>query len=116
MTEIIHCKTKADIKKLVDDWAITWEGLDTSEENLKQLFDWVSQYTKVLNQKVYVVSGALMNRSYRLVGDNRYPADLNIVSIMSEDLENKNSLSVPRLKVGGRWMYDIVEDNKRWKK
>ena len=111
--EVIHCQTKKDIEALREDWSITWEGLTTDEESLDQVLAWIGHYTDVINRKIYVTSGKLMNSAYGLTGTNAYPDDLSIVSVMSKDIENLSALSVPRFAVGGRWMYDVVENNLR---
>lgn len=111
--EIVNCKTKEDIQRLVDDSSITWEGLSADEESLSAMFAWVSKHTQVKRARVFVTSGELMNESYSLTGHNAYPQDLSIASVMSEDLENMAALAIPRLGCGGRWMDDIVDNHLR---
>ena len=44
-----------------------------------------------------------------LPGNNRYPDDLNIVSITNI---NQAKIAIPRFQVGGRWFDDIVNNLK----
>lgn len=111
--DTIFCESKEDIEALKEDWAITWEGMSIDQGNLNALMNWVAAHTKVINRRVYVTTGKLMNTSYLLSGTNAYPDDVNIVSIKSTDIGSLNELSIPRFQVGGRWMYDIVENNVR---
>lgn len=107
--EIIECKSKEDIERLGS--ALTWEGMDMSAESLDWLFGWVEGLTKTKRRRLYLTKGATMNRLYGLTGDNAYPDDLNIVSIMLDDMEDWNAVVLPRFQVGGRWMDDIVQNN-----
>lgn len=109
--EIIECKSKKDIKSLGS--ALTWEGMDMSAEALDELFGWVEGLTKMKRRRLYLTKGATMNRLYGLTGDNAYPDDLNIVSIMLDDMDDWNAVVLPRFQVKGRWMDDIVRNNVR---
>lgn len=62
---------------------------------------------------VYVTSGLQMNKSFRLRGDNRYPDDSHIVSIKLSDFDYETDFCINRLRLGIRWMDDIL-DNNRW--
>ena len=90
--------------------AITWEGLVTDQESLEDMFDWIETHTKVLTKRVYVTSGKLMNELFNLTGEDKYPDDLNIVSVKLQDLEKPEALVTARFAVGGRWMDDIVSN------
>ena len=63
--------------------------------------------------RVYVTEGKDMNAAEGLTGSNAYPDDLHIVSFKLEDITNWQVLTLPRLRVGGRWMDDVLENNRR---
>ena len=109
--ERIMVKTKAQLEELVKESALTWEGLDTSDESLKQVFDWLKGYTPLKCERVYITKGALMDAVYELTGDNAYQSDCSIVSIRLCDMEKPMAIAIPRFRVGGRWLDDIVFNN-----
>lgn len=96
------------------DSALTWEGLAVDEKNFQAVKDWMAEHgAKLKTDTIYVTKGAAMNAAEGLTGDNAYPDDLNIVSIMLENIENWQALTIPRFEVGGRWMDDILDNNRR---
>lgn len=103
--------TADDLKKFYDDWSLTLEGIQRSDA--ETLIDWIEQYTPMINKTIYMVSGKLMNDTYGLTGDNRYPDDLNIMVVMLKDMENANKITMPRFGIGGRWFTDVVDNNAR---
>ena len=109
--EKIMVKTKTQLEELVKESALTWEGLDTSDESLKQVFDWIKGYTPVKCERVYITKGGLMDVAYGLTGDNAYQPNVSIVSIRLCDMENPMAIAIPRFRVGGRWLDDIVSNN-----
>ena len=109
----IMVETKAQLEELVKESALTWEGLDTSDESLKQVFDWLKGYTPLKCERVYITSGGLMDVAYGLTGTNAYPANLSIVSVRLCDMEKPMAIAIPRFRVGGRWLDDIVDNNRR---
>lgn len=90
--------------------ALTWEGLTIDDQSLNDMFDWIERHTEVLDKTVYVTKGQLINQIFELEGDNKYPDDLNIVSVKLEDLKDFRKLITARLEVGGRWMDDIIDN------
>ena len=110
---VYFCRCKDDIEFLRNCSAFTIEGLRIDQESLDQLFAWIRKYTELKREMVYVTDGRLMNESYGLTGDNAYPADLHIVSIVLDDFENLGALIGPRFEIGARWMDDIIENNLR---
>lgn len=110
---IIKVEGRATLTELYNDSAFTIEGYDTSEEHLKELLNWIMEYSKFKREDVYVISGSLMNMAYGLTGDNAYQRDCNIVCIKLSDLESPMDLAIPRFTIGGRWFDDVVENNQR---
>ena len=109
----IMVETKAQLEELVKESALTWEGLDTSDESLQQVFDWIKGYTPLKCERVYITKGALMDAAYGLTGDNAYQPDCSIVSVRLSDMEKPMAIALPRFRVGGRWLDDIVDNNRR---
>lgn len=101
--------TKGELKALEDCSALTWEGLTTSDSNLKDVEDWLNEYkVDTKDAIVNIISGATMNTVYELKGNNRYPDDLNIVAITGIDTA---PVTIARFQVGARWFNDIVSNN-----
>lgn len=96
---------------LVEHSALTIEGLAT--DLIPQFVEWIEGYTPLKNKTVYVTKGALANREWGLTGRNAYSADLNLVSVKLDDMENFKKIVMPRFQIGGRWMDDIYDNNVR---
>ena len=108
---IIQCK-ESDLKELYDDSALTMEGLNADEDNLKAFADWLEEHgCKMKTDDFYVIKGALMNRFYHLTGDNAYKDELTIVCIKLSDLSDVHKIVTARFEIGGRWFDDVVENN-----
>lgn len=107
--------TREQLDDLINDSALTWEGLKMdTEENYKQVTDWMRKHgAKPKTENVYITEGKTMNELEGLTGDNAYPDDLSIVSFKLSEIENAMALAIPRFSVQGRWMDDIVENNRR---
>ena len=97
--EIIEVKTIEQLEGLYHSSAMTWEGL--REED----FEVALQKCGQANAKGFLTKGAVMNKLCKLTGDNAYPDDLNIFSIM----EFKGLA----MYFGARWMDDIIDNNAR---
>ena len=111
---IIHCDKKT-IKYLYDRSALTFEGCALTRDNLDFLVKWLKEHNCDFkgDQKFYVISGKLMNDTYQLTGDNRYPDDLTILCIDLNDLTNVGAIVLPRFELGGRWLDDVIDNNLR---
>ena len=110
---ITNVTTKEQLDALYNQSALTWEGLDSSEENLNAVKEWLSEHKTIIEgtePKFHIIKGKLMNDTYGLTDDNAYHEDLNIVSIT--DI-NQVPIAIPRFEVGGRWFDDIVDNNIR---
>lgn len=111
--EIVKCDAKR-LQELVDKSAFTLEGL--AESSFGELLDWIEQFTKLKARRVFLTAGALANSEWELRGDNAYPGDLNIVSVLLDDMEDFNKVVIPRFQIGARWMDDIRDNNVRREK
>ena len=109
---VIPVKTHEELVNLKS--ALTWEGLKLDDETFSEINEWMAHYgAKMKTDNIYLTKGADMNAAEGLTGKNAYPSDLSIVSIKLEDIENAMALAIPRFQVGGRWMDDILENNRR---
>ena len=110
---IVKVTTKEQLDALYEDWSLTLEGLAPDKENLKQLLDWVKELTPLKREDVYTIEGSVMNRMYGLTGTNAYPeTDCTLVCVKLADMENHMAVTMPRFNIGGRWFYDVVENNR----
>ena len=108
--EIINVTSGEQLERLYDTSALTLEGL--AAESILDFMEWVKERTEVKNEIIYITKGEIMNDFYELTGDNRYPNNLNIVSISGNDI-NLMPLSFARFEIGARWFDDIVDNNLR---
>ena len=100
--------TKKEIEELANQSALTREGvileeLDTAYAQV------LSQYTDISNCTAHIISGAIMNKAYRLTGSNAYPADSHIVAFTGVDT---SKLIFARFQYGFRWLDDIIDNNR----
>ena len=96
--EIIKVETKKQIEILKNYSAMTWEGLQ--EQNFE-----IALQTCSNDMKGYLIKGEIMNKFYKLTGNNAYPNDLNIFSIPN--------FKGRAINYGARWLDDIIENNAR---
>ena len=110
--KITKVTTKEQLDALYKDWSLTIEGLQPDELNLTALLDWVKELTPLKREEVYTIEGSVMNRAYGLTGTNAYPErNCTIVCVKLADMEKPNAVAIPRFQIGGRWFYDVVENN-----
>lgn len=106
----VFITTKKELDALYNKSALTFEGTLIEYENLKFIRDWLDTNHAIIKEPIFhIIKGELMNRAYGLTGNNRYPDDLNIVSITNI---NQAKIAIPRFQVGGRWFDDIVDNNR----
>ena len=97
---------------LYNDWSMTIEGL--TEDSIGDYVNWTAENCDGFNTgeiSVYVIKGSVMNDYYGLTGSNAYPNDLTLVAIPLKYMNNTGRIAIPRMSVGARWFYDIVEGN-----
>ena len=107
---------EADSAKLDDLYngsSLTFEGCTTDKENLDYLYNWLKELGAIKEGilPIYTYKGSLMNEKYGLTGTNKYPNDLNFITVMLEDINYSNDLAFKRFEIGGRWFDDIVNNN-----
>lgn len=112
--EKITVNTKEQLDELEKDSALTLEGLNPSDEEIACFLNWIKRYTELKVERVYIVSGSLMNMAYGLTGTNAYPEkECDLVAVKLSDMKDPMKLCIPRFQIGGRWFDDIVDNNKR---
>lgn len=110
--DINECTTQSEIEGLGS--ALTFEGFDLDGGDLEFLVNWLNDHgCELKRQEVYLIKGATMNEIYGLTGNNRYPDDLNIVSIPLDNITNLMNIITARFAIGGRWLDDVIENNVR---
>ena len=101
--------TAAELKEFENISALTIEGLKDDEKNLSAYEDWMHEYGVDTSELIFnVVKGSIMNKVYKLRGNDAYPDDLSIVVATGI---NTAPLTIPRFMVGARWFDDIVANN-----
>lgn len=97
MSKVNEVKTREDLRYLYNNSAMTWEGL--REEDFQLAIDTCGAD----NAEGYLTKGAIMNRVCHLTGNNAYPDDLNIFSVLP--------FKGLAIQYGARWMDDIIDNN-----
>ena len=108
---MIEIKTKEELEKLRNQSAYTIIGAGGD------LNEWTNGYEELLEKENigkpvswYKFSGKLMNDTYDLTGDNRYPNDVTFLSFSLDNL-NLGKLAMFKLRMGDRWLDDIINNN-----
>lgn len=102
---------KIELDNLYNQSALTFEGMSADDDNLKAIANWLRENGALgynTEPIFHIISGSLMNKTYRLTGNNAYRDDCAILSITGID---QMKIAIPRFQVGGRWFDDIVENN-----
>ena len=112
MMTVIYVTTRPELDNLYNQSALTWEGMNTDNENLRAIRNWLDNHGALENGEpvFHIISGEFMNSTYGLTGDNAYPNDTSIISVTNINIAK---LILARFKVGGRWFDDIVDNNAR---
>lgn len=105
---IENVTTKEQLDNLYNNSAFTIEGL--AKESIPDLINWLEENTMFTTENpiVYITNGNVMNEEYLLSGNNAYPYDLTIISVIDIDLVK---VALKRFSVGARWFDDIVDNN-----
>ena len=105
--------SREDLDRLYEDNSLTIEGM--AEESFGDFVDYLADLLddSLPYIEVYKTSGKLMNETYGLHGNNAYPEDLNLASIMLTSFREGTlgKLALARFQFGGRWFNDIVDNN-----
>ena len=106
----VFVTTKEELDTLYNESALTFEGMNIDNENLSDIIEWLESHNAITNEEpiFHIIKGRFMNEVYKLTGNNRYPDDLNILSITNI---KQSKITIPRFEIGGRWFDDIVDNN-----
>lgn len=100
------------IRELENKSAFTWEGAVTTDEALQKIVDDFKDKTPIeLPVHFYTWSGKLFNEIYGLTDSNAYPDDLHFLSVDLDNWSEMGNLPMFKMKVGARWLDDIVDNN-----
>ena len=112
--KLVHADSDK-ISELEKGSAFTWEGMDISDKNLKDIIDFFTKNTQGFKTPVtmYNWTGKEFNEKYGLTGSNAYPDDLNFLSIPLDTWSEQGNLPIVKMQVGARWLDDIVDNNAR---
>lgn len=110
----IMVTSRAALDELIGGSALTWEGLRMeTDEDYKSVTDWMREKgAEPKTNNVYITMGKTMNELEGLTGSNAYPDDLTIVSFKLSEIDGVKYLILPMRMTGGRWMDDIVNNNR----
>jgi len=108
---MITIANENELKNLANTSAYTITGAGG------ELKVWVEGYEYLLQKEGigkpkqwYTFKGQLMNDTYFLTGNNRYPKDITFLCFSIEEL-NTGKLAIFKIKMQDRWLDDIVNNN-----
>ena len=96
----------------VSSSALTFPGMSLDKENLKAVHDWLAHVTPsryIL--EICIVKGDLMNRVYRLTGENAYPEDYGFLIVANDYICSPRMLSSAIRHGGCSRFGDIVRND-----
>lgn len=113
VVSVLDNGARAKLEELYEGSALTWEGMCDSTENLEAICKAFVEIGANPNEKLEFCSvrGSAMNQAYGLTGDNAYQDDLTILSCPLDGFDNWKALVYWRMRSGGRWFDDIVDNN-----
>lgn len=113
--EKIYVEDKETLNQLYEDWALTIEKMPLWK--LPIYMDFLESRTTVYRKRVCIITGSIMNKTYGLTGENAYPDDIYLVSVLGRDVaQGEMGIVVDRSVVGARFFNDIVDNNSRREK
>lgn len=108
--EIIRVNSREELDYLYNYAALTVVGI--SEKSFNDFMNILKENTIVYRQRMFIISGKLMNEEYGLKGRNAYKDNLNIASVSLEDFD-EGPMILKRFEYGWKWFNDIVDNNRR---
>lgn len=109
--EVIVLTDGAKIRELNKKEAVAIEGLDM--DSVKEYMDYLKKITFVRRERLYIISGKLMNSVYRLAEENMYPYYIHIVCILPEDVLIDRHTIKELTNLGAKPLNTIVDDYQR---
>lgn len=107
---IINVKTREQLDELYDDSALTVRGVN--KDMFDDLVRCLIRSGGLIKNDLYLISGATMNREYKLTGNNRYNDCINIICVPLENL-SRGKLMECRSEMNARWFDDVVDSHLR---
>ena len=114
--EKITVNAKAQLDELKKGSALTFLGCINTDEEIQNYFGWIREKATLKRERMYIVSGKVMNEAYGLTGDNALQDDLVIFCVKQEDIGSPAAITLPRFEIGGRWFDDVVANNARFQR
>ena len=107
----ITVNTKAQLDELEKGAALTFIGCVDTDDEIRCYFGWIRAKATLKRERMYIVSGKVMNEAYGLTGDNAVPDDLVIFCVTQEDIGSPAAIITKRFELGGLWFDDVVRNH-----
>lgn len=114
----IYVYTKEIIDELYKDNAFTVIGLALESEydedyiGENELVKWINETAEVkFNNDIldlYILRGSTVNELYGLKNPYVYPNDFNIVCVKRKDINNYETLTNRKYKIGAKWFQEFI--------
>lgn len=110
-----YIESEEDLDILYDRSSFTIEGISIEDKRIISILDYLKDEDILLKDgsTINIIKGKMMNKKYDLRGFNKYPEDLNIISIDNDNFTNLPKLAIVRFSFGGRWFDDIIDNMTR---
>ena len=108
--EKITVNTKAQLDELKKGSALTFLGCINTDEEIQNYFGWIREKATLKRERMYIVSGKVMNEAYGLTGDNALQDDLVIFCVKQEDIGSPAAIITKRFELNGHWFDDVVRN------
>lgn len=96
--------TKDKLYDLKQSNTIAIEGL--SFDHFNDFILWAKACNaEISNNKIYFIKGKTINKLLSLHGNNAYPENINIVSVICNKIGN---IPLAKTMVGAKWMNEII--------
>ena len=106
----ITVSTKTQLDELEKGSALTFVGCVNTDEEIQCYFDWIRGKATLKRERMYIISGRVMNEAYELTGDNALQDDLVIFCVKQEDIGHPAAIITKRFEINGRWFDDLVRN------
>ena len=106
----ITVDTKAQLDELEKGSALTFIGCINTDEEIQCYFGWIREKATLKRERMYIISGKIMNEAYGLTGGNAFRDDLVIFCVKQEDIGNPAAIITKRFELSGHWFDDVVRN------
>ena len=89
---------------------MTFLGCINTDEEIQNYFGWIREKATLKRERMYIVSGKVMNEAYGLTGDNALQDDLVIFCVKQEDIGSPAAIITKRFELNGHWFDDVVRN------